>query len=192
MTRCRYADYIVTTPLVILLLGLVAGADAATIANTVGADSQSLRGAWRLTDTLTVVWVLCSYMGAVSVVTTVKWFWFLVSLIGLAGVIVNLARSFKEASNQRGAEIAELYGKAAWLIILTWFCYPIVWLFSEGFASFSVSFEVKFLLTSLRSSLPLPSCPRLTILTGLRLLHHRRRIQGCGFLHDHERARHSW
>ncbi|EKX30870.1 hypothetical protein GUITHDRAFT_122924 [Guillardia theta CCMP2712] len=123
----RYADYIVTTPLVILLLGLVAGADAATIANTVGAD---------------IVWVLCSYMGAVSVVTTVKWFWFLVSLIGLAGVIVNLARSFKEASNQRGAEIAELYGKAAWLIILTWFCYPIVWLFSEGFASFSVSFEV--------------------------------------------------
>ena len=95
-------------------------------------------------DAITVVWVLCSYMGAVSVVTTVKWFWFLVSLIGLAGVIVNLARSFKEASNQRGAEIAELYGKAAWLIILTWFCYPIVWLFSEGFASFSVSFEVKF------------------------------------------------
>jgi hypothetical protein len=34
-------------------------------------------------------------MGAVSVVTTVKWFWFLVSVIALGGIIVSLARSFK-------------------------------------------------------------------------------------------------
>ena len=30
----------------------------------------------------------------------------------------------------------------AWLAIIIWSFYPIVWLFSEGFASFSVSFEV--------------------------------------------------
>jgi hypothetical protein len=40
------------------------------------------------------------------------------------------------------AEIIELYGKVAWLTIIIWSFYPIVWLFSEGFASFSVSFEV--------------------------------------------------
>jgi hypothetical protein len=28
------------------------------------------------------------------------------------------------------------------MTILVWCCYPIVWLFSEGFASFSVSFEI--------------------------------------------------
>ena len=28
------------------------------------------------------------------------------------------------------------------MTILVWSCYPIVWLFSEGFASFSVSFEI--------------------------------------------------
>ena len=28
------------------------------------------------------------------------------------------------------------------MTILVWACYPIVWLFSEGFASFSVSFEI--------------------------------------------------
>ena len=31
----------------------------------------------------------------------------------------------------------------AWLTIIIWSFYPIVWLFSEGFASFSVSFEVR-------------------------------------------------
>jgi len=35
-----------------------------------------------------------------------------------------------------------LYAKISWLIIVAWCFYPIVWLFSEGFASFSVSFEV--------------------------------------------------
>ena len=53
-------------------------------------------------------------MGSVSVVTTVKWFWFLLSIATLAGVIVALARS----SMQRYPEVAALYGKAAWLTIL--------------------------------------------------------------------------
>lgn len=39
----------------------------------------------------------------------------------------------------------ELYGKIAWLTIIMWSFYPVVWLFSEGFASFSVSFEVSLL-----------------------------------------------
>ncbi len=39
-------------------------------------------------------------------------------------------------------EMIELYGKIAWLTIIMWSFYPVVWLFSEGFASFSVSFEV--------------------------------------------------
>ena len=32
--------------------------------------------------------------------------------------------------------------QVSYLIFLTWACYPVVWLFSEGFASFSISFEV--------------------------------------------------
>ena len=46
-------------------------------------------------------------MGSVSVVTTVKWFWFLLSIGALAAVIVALARSFKEASLQRYPEVRE-------------------------------------------------------------------------------------
>jgi len=123
----RFADYMITMPLIIVLLGQIAAADGATIAATVGASS---------------VWMISLYMGSVSVVTTVKWFWFMLSLGALAAVLVSLARSYKDSSMQRYPEVAELYGKTAWLTILVFFCYPAVWLFSQGFASFSVSFEV--------------------------------------------------
>ena len=71
-------------------VGPVAAADGATIAATVGASS---------------VWMISLYMGSVSVVTTVKWFWFMLSLGALAAVLVSLARSYKDSSMQRYPEV---------------------------------------------------------------------------------------
>jgi len=89
--------------------------------------------------------IIAGYMGAVSVVTTVKWFWFLFGMAMFLPVVYSLARTFRETViTRKDAEIIELYGKVAWLTIIIWSFYPIVWLFSEGFASFSVSFEVRF------------------------------------------------
>lgn len=88
------------------------------------------------------IYVAAGYMGSVSVVTTVKWFWFLIGLVALFGVLVHFAQTFKAYADAKGGAISSLYGKLAWLSILAWICYPVVWLFSEGFASFSVSFEV--------------------------------------------------
>jgi bacteriorhodopsin len=92
-----------------------------------------------------VLMIIAGYMGAVSVVTTVKWFWFLFGMAMFLPVVYSLARTFRETViTRKDAEIIELYGKVAWLTIIIWSFYPIVWLFSEGFASFSVSFEVRF------------------------------------------------
>jgi len=124
----RYLDWLVTTPLLILDLGLIAGQDNVTILAVIGAD---------------VLMIIAGYMGAVSVVTTVKWFWFLFGMAMFLPVVYSLARTFRETViTRKDAEIIELYGKVAWLTIIIWSFYPIVWLFSEGFASFSVSFEV--------------------------------------------------
>ena len=80
-------------------------------------------------------------------VTTVKWFWFLFGMAMFLPVVYSLARTFRETViTRKDAEIIELYGKVAWLTIIIWSFYPIVWLFSEGFASFSVSFEVRIFL----------------------------------------------
>merc|ERR1719379_3192476 len=90
-----------------------------------------------------VLMVYCGYMGAVSVVATVKWFWFLFSCMFFVPVIYALTRLFRNASQDSGHEaVHELYSRLSWLTVVTWSFYPIVWLFSEGFASFSVSLEV--------------------------------------------------
>jgi bacteriorhodopsin len=123
----RYVDMGVTFPLVILNLGLIAGVEGAMIAAVIGAQVISTGSA---------------YLGAVSVVTTVKWFWFVISLAVFTLVIYSIAVSFREAAAAKGRDAADVYGRVAWLIIITWIFYPLVWLFSEGFASFSVSFEV--------------------------------------------------
>jgi len=124
----RYVDWTITTALLILDLGLVAGQDFVTIAAVIGAD---------------MLMITAGYMGAVSVVTTVKWFWFLFGMAMFLPVIYSLARTFRETViTRKDPEMIELYGKIAWLTIIMWSFYPVVWLFSEGFASFSVSFEV--------------------------------------------------
>ena len=87
------------------------------------------------------MYVIGSYMASVSVTTTVKWCWFLKGVSGLIGILFHLAVIFKRAADTRGPERAALYGKLAWLSVLVWMGYPVIWLFSEGFASFSVSFE---------------------------------------------------
>ena len=123
----RYADWIVTTSLLVVLLGQVANASNDVIFGAAGANA---------------IYIACGYMGSVSVVTTVKWFWFLIGLGALFAVIVHFAQVFKAFADAKGGERAQIYGKIAWISILVWLCYPVVWLFSEGFASFSVSFEV--------------------------------------------------
>jgi len=123
----RYVDWSITTPIILLELGLIAGADTSTIAAAIGAD---------------IIMVFSGYMGAVSVVTTVKWFWFLIGIGVFVPVLYTLAVSFRESAVAKGGEISDVYGKVAWLTIILWIVYPLIWLFSEGFASFSVSFEV--------------------------------------------------
>mmetsp|Transcript_40027 Transcript_40027/g.62473 ORF Transcript_40027/g.62473 Transcript_40027/m.62473 type:complete len:247 (-) Transcript_40027:505-1245(-) len=61
----RYVDMGVTFPLVLLNLGLIAGCEGALIAAVIGAQMIS---------------TFSAYLGAVSVVTTVKWFWFVISI----------------------------------------------------------------------------------------------------------------
>lgn len=122
---------------------------------------------------LTVIMIMAGYLGAVSVVTTVKWFWFVIAMALFVPVsllhahsqymlctaahvttwasrpgrnapkgerrrhaaeeilsyrwwqvLYSLAVTFREAAVQRGGEIADVYGKVAWLTIIAWIFYP--------------------------------------------------------------------
>jgi len=123
----RYIDYFVTTNITILLLGILSGASTELIAGAVGADC---------------VWILAAFLGSVSYVQEVKWLWFFIMVAALVVVAHHIAVLFKATAEAKGGDIAQLYGKLCWLTVLCWMCYPVVWLFSEGFSSFSISFEV--------------------------------------------------
>mmetsp|Transcript_22838 Transcript_22838/g.16163 ORF Transcript_22838/g.16163 Transcript_22838/m.16163 type:complete len:160 (+) Transcript_22838:1-480(+) len=120
-------EWAVTMPMITILLGLVANAEWVTILGAVGAN---------------IIQNFAMYIGAISVLSEVKWMWFIITLAGLAGVLLHLSKVFKSAADAKGGAAAELFTKVCWITCILWACYPVVWLFSEGFGSFSVSFEV--------------------------------------------------
>ncbi|EKX37035.1 hypothetical protein GUITHDRAFT_145279 [Guillardia theta CCMP2712] len=123
----RYIDWILTWPLITILLALIAGCEWTPVLGAIGGQ---------------VVQVFAQYMASVSVLDTVKWFWFLIEICGLMFLVFHVTRIFKATAENKGGEAAVLYNKVAWTTVIVWICYPILWLFADGFSSFTVSFEV--------------------------------------------------
>ena len=69
--------------------------------------------------------IMSGYLGAVSVVTTVKWFWFVIAAVLLVCVIAAFARGFKESANLRGPDLSSLYGQLAALVMICFVFYPV-------------------------------------------------------------------
>eukprot|EP00960_Hanusia_phi_P038611 753511-Hanusia_phi.AAC.1 len=106
----RYADYAITFPLIILQLGLIAGAETSIIAATIGAE---------------ILYVATFYFASVSVVTTVKWFWFVIGAIALVCVLVSISKNMRESAVTRGGDVASLYGQLATIVTVTFIFYPV-------------------------------------------------------------------
>ena len=71
----------------------------------------------------------------------VKWLWFIISIVGIAGAVAHFSKIFKEAADTKSTELVQLYGKIGLISTYSWIGYLFVWLFTVGFSSFSVSFE---------------------------------------------------
>lgn len=87
------------------------------------------------------MFVISAFFGTISAIEGVKWLWFIISIVGIAGVLAHFSKIFKEAADAKGGEIVQLYGKLGLISTYSWVGYLLVWLFSVGFSSFSVSFE---------------------------------------------------
>ena len=116
-----------------------------------------------------VLMIACGAFGALTV-GNVKWVWWFFGMLWFLHIIFALGKSWAEAAKAKGGESGSVYSKIAGITVITWFCYPIVWVFAEGFGNFSVTFEVSF--SPPPSSLPsLPSLsffptPSLILLAG--------------------------
>jgi bacteriorhodopsin len=84
----------------------------------------------------------CGAFGSLTV-GNVKWVWWFFGMCWFMHIIFALGKSWAESAKARSAEAGTVYGRAAGLTVIAWFCYPVIWVFAEGFGNFSVTFEVR-------------------------------------------------
>jgi bacteriorhodopsin len=110
----RYADWLFTTPLLLLDLALIAGANRNTISTLIGLD---------------VGMILTGLVGAlVTTSQTMRIAWWGISTAFFLVLLFVLVTRLQSAAAQQSGDVASLFGTLRNLIILLWTAYPIVWI----------------------------------------------------------------
>jgi len=109
----RYVDWLLTTPINVLYLGLLARADRETIAKLVGLQA------------LTIV---LGFAGAVAS-APVSYVLFAIGAVGFVGVCYLLYGSVADAAASSLSDVEEsLYRTLRNFVVVLWSVYPVVWL----------------------------------------------------------------
>jgi bacteriorhodopsin len=110
----RYADWLFTTPLLLLDLALLARADRNTIYTLVGLD---------------VFMIATGLVGAlVTAAVVFRLTWWGISTGALLFLLYFLVRSLGELSGDLPAEVSTLVNRLQNLLIVLWLAYPVVWI----------------------------------------------------------------
>jgi sensory rhodopsin len=108
----RYVDWLLTTPLHILYLGLFAGAARGIIGRAVALQTAT---------------ILFGLVGAL-VASPLKWLLYVAGLCSFAGVVYYTYGDFGEAADRLGGSTAALYRKLRAFLVVLWLVYPLIWL----------------------------------------------------------------
>lgn len=107
----RYADWLLTTPLHIVYLGLFAGAARSVIARAAGLQAA------------TIVFGLI----AAVVAAPLKWLLYLAGMAAFIGVIYYAYVDYDEAARAQGGTVEALYSKLRAFLVVLWLIYPLIW-----------------------------------------------------------------
>ncbi|MEZ3114918.1 bacteriorhodopsin [Halobaculum sp. MBLA0147] len=145
----RYADWLFTTPLLLLDLCLLAKADRTTIGTLIAVDGFM---------------IVTGLVGALSNTAVERYTWWTVSTVSFLFILYYLYRVLGARIEEADAEVASTFGTLRTLTAVLWTVYPILWivgtegagvvpLFAEttGFTVLDVTAKVGFgylLLTS--------------------------------------------
>jgi Bacteriorhodopsin len=145
----RYADWLFTTPLLLLDLALLAKVDRATIGTLIGVDA---------------LMIVTGLVGALSKTPLARYTWWLVSTIAMIVVLYFLATSLRSAAKKRSADVQSTFNTLTVLTLVLWTAYPILWIIGTegaglvpltvetlGFMILDVSAKVGFGFILLRS-----------------------------------------
>ncbi len=110
----RYIDWLLTTPLHVLYLGLLAGAAMGAIYRSIG---------------LMALTIVLGFAGAM-LSGVLGWLLFLAGSVAFLGVIYYTMYDFDEAVQQKDDVTVALYRKLRAFLIVLWLIYPVLWLFA--------------------------------------------------------------
>jgi bacteriorhodopsin len=124
----RYADWLFTTPLLLLDLALLAGADRNTIATLVGLDVGM------------IITGLVAALTTVSQTMRIAW-WGISCGFFLVLLYVLVSRLTAQASTMPG-DVGNLFATLRNVVILLWLAYPVVWIVgTEGLGLVPLYYE---------------------------------------------------
>ena len=115
----RYADWLFTTPLLLLDLALLAKASRNTIYTLVGLD---------------VLMIGTGVIGALAASSaTIRIVWWAISTVFLLFLLYFLIRALNEAATRQTPEVRKLTTTLRNMLIVLWLAYPVVWILgTEG------------------------------------------------------------
>ena len=123
----RYADWLITTPLLLLDLAILVGASRILISWLIGLD----------------IYMIGTGLIAGLTVGNERYIWFAVSSVAFVAIVGILVGRFMEMARAQGPGIARTFTRLAGLTIGLWTLYPIVWLLgTEGTGTVSLTTEV--------------------------------------------------
>ncbi|KAI9681752.1 MAG: hypothetical protein M1829_000497 [Trizodia sp. TS-e1964] len=123
----RYADWTVTTPLLLLDLALLAGVSGADIFVAIVAD---------------IVMVLTGLFAAYGHNATQKWGYYVMGCVAYLIVIYQLAVAGRRHLQARDAKTVTLFHSLAIFTLILWTLYPVVWGIGDGARKLSVDGEI--------------------------------------------------
>ena len=114
----RYADWLITVPLLVIELLIVLGVAAAV--------RKSLM--WKLVPA-TVLMIALGYPGEVSADEGTKWLWWALAMVPFVYILYVLYGQLREASKRESGAVSGAIKKATYVLLGTWLVYPVAYLF---------------------------------------------------------------
>ncbi len=108
----RYVDWLLTTPLHILYLGLFAGTSASLVYRAAGLQAATI-----------VLGVAAALVGA-----PLKWVLYLAGVVVFGAVVYHAYYPFDAAARERDEATFAIYRKLRAFLVVLWLVYPVIWI----------------------------------------------------------------
>lgn len=123
----RYIDWLLTTPLLLLDLSLLAGLNGATIFTAVTAD---------------IVMILSGLFAAFGWSKRQKWGWYAIGCLAYLWILYTLLVTARTTANAKGAKVARFYTLISVYTLILWTAYPVFWAIAGGTRILNVDGEI--------------------------------------------------